>query len=227
MQTITAKTSNLAPGCYASPSVYSMDSRVCKGCPSNEDCSKACVQTLQQLRSTINVADLLKRHTNAMVSAANPAIPARESNAKFLPSPKPPADKVDRKPSAERKTQKFEISEEDMTLAESLNDKPGKEAIRLCKNGTMALMRVDLPAGRNPFAATHPCFMQVTCAELLNGSVTKLSLRNAFMSKLGKKEPWSVGTATSHVNIALQMLGGFGFIKETNGNYQLTTKEVE
>ena len=226
MQTELAKSANRAPGCFASPSVYSMDSRVCKNCPSSQDCFKACLDTLQQLRSTINVADLLKRHTNAMASVANPASPEKENNVKFMPSHKPPADKIDRKPSVERKTQKFEMSEEDERLAASLNDKPGKEAMRLCKNGMMALMRSDLPAGRNPFSATQPCFMQVCCEELLNGSVTKLSLRNAFMSKLGKKEPWSVGTATSHVNIALQMLEGFKFIQETNGNYQLVRNEV-
>lgn len=213
----------MAPGCYASPSVFSMDSKVCKACPAHEGCSTACVETLQRLRTTINVADLLKRHTHAMASIAEPANVETESTAKYLPSPKmPTGDKlIARKVSVERKAPKFEVSEADMTLAASLNDKPGKEAVRLCKNGMMAVMRAELLANRNPFVQEHPCYLQVTCKELLNGGVTKLSLRSAFMKQLGRKEPWGAATATSHVNIALQMLEGFGFIKETNGNYQL------
>lgn len=213
-----------APGCYASPSVFSQDSDICRSCPSFETCAQACIQTLQALRESINVESLLARHKNARsvtIESAAPSEPAPISFIKFMPSVKTPDERVERKVRAEPATQ--DVSEADMAIIGTLNKKSQELAIMWCKRGLIAKIRDDMRDGRNPFASeARLSHCGVVCDELLKGTVTRASLTKAFMSRLGAKSPWDKGTASAHVGIAMPVLVAFGVAQDTSEGWVVT-----
>lgn len=215
-----------APGCYASPSVYSQDSDICRSCPTFDGCAQACIKTLQALRDQINVEYLLARHKNARaatIEAVEPAEPAAPNFIKFMPSVKKPDAQVERKVRHEPAV--HNVSVEDMAIIGTLNKKSQELAATWCKRGLIAKIRDDMNEGRNPFASeARLSHCGVVCDELLKGTVTKQSLMKAFMTRLGAKTPWDKGTASAHVGIAMPVLVAFGIAQETSEGYVATPK---
>lgn len=211
----------MAPGCYASPSVFARDSEICRGCPTYDACSQACVETLHALRDRINIDRLLNRHTSARQATieATPAVePSLPATIKFMPSVKPATQKVE--PKREAPTPAFasaeEITPEQQGIIDTLNKKSQDLAIKWCKRGMIDTIKKDMRRGVNPFASQARLdHCSVVCEELLNGSVTKQSLKKAFMKKLGAKTPWDESTASAHVGIALPALVAFGIAIES------------
>ena len=217
------QTPAMAPGCYASPSVYAQDSEICRGCPTFDDCGAACVQTLHALRDRINIDRLLNRHQQARQAtieatpAADPALPA---TIKFMPSVKPQADKVLVKVSRPEPVVTTDITEDQLAIIETLNKKSKALAITWCKRGMIDKIKNDMREGRNPFASQARLdHCSVVCAELLKGTLTKHSLMQAFMSQLGNKTRWDKGTASAHVGIALPVLVAFAIAIETPAGF--------
>lgn len=211
----------LAPGCYASPSVFARDSQVCRGCPTYEDCAQACVETLHALRDKINIDSLLARHRNARASTIE-AAPREESPLpnlhKFLPSVKAPETKVERQ--AKPEAVNHDLRPEDQAIIDTLNKKSQELAIKWCKRGMIEQIRHDMRQGRNPFASQARLdHCAVVCDELLKGSVTKQGLKKAFMARLGAKSPWDEATASAHVGIAMPVLVAFGIAIETPAGF--------
>lgn len=216
-----------APGCYASPSVFSHDSVVCQGCPAFDACSSACIETLQALREKINVEDIINRHRRAKAStieSAQPAV-AKPDYSKFLPSVRKPEVKVERKPERVKVDAATELTPEQEAIIAGLKQNSQALARKWIKNGLLGLIRSELQAGRSPFAsqARHN-HESVVCDELLKGTVTKLSLKKAFMARLGNKQPWDESTAASHVGIALPVLVAFNIAVETEEGYALNPR---
>lgn len=223
-----------APGCFASPSVFSHDSQVCQACPSFDACGTACIATLQALRATINVDDILARHSRAKGIVASASTENASSTApaaaqpdfsKFLPSVKRPAQKVERKAKEEVAVAQ-DIDEHSATIINSIAQVNAKAlASEWVKSGMVEKIRTDLTQGRNPFASeARQSFRSVACDELLKGTVTKTSLKKAFMSRLGNKKPWSEASASSHVGIIMPALVAFGFAVETSEGYALSPR---
>jgi len=213
-----------APGCYASPSVYSQDSDICRSCPTFDGCAQACIKTLNELRDQINVEYLLARHKNARAATIESAAPSEKPAAnfmKFMPSVKKPDAQVERKVRAEPAV--HEVSEADQAIIGTLNKKSQELAVTWCKRGLIAKIREDMLEGRNPFASeARLSHCGVVCDELLKGAVTKQSLMKAFMSRLGAKTPWDKSTASAHVGIALPVLVAFGIAQETSEGFVAT-----
>ena len=218
-------TNAMAPGCYASPSVFAGDSEICRSCPAFDDCSAACVQTLHALRDKINIDRLLNRHKQARqatIESAPQEEPTLPATFKFMPSVKSNADKVQPKVSRPEPMPSVSVSAEDQAIIDTLNKKPQDLALKWCKRGMIDTIRKELAQGRNPFA--HQARLDhcsVVCAELLNGSVTRASLKQAFMKQLGAKSPWDESTASAHVGIAMPVLVAFGIAIETPNGFAL------
>jgi len=209
-----------APGCYAAPSVFSHDSQVCQACPAFDACSVACMQTLQALRDKINIEDILAKHRMAKsvtIERAKPQDdPPKIDMSKFLPSIKKPQEKVERKVEREPRAE-HAVPEHHKAIVDGiLSKKPRELATKWCKHGMVEKMKTDLAAGTNPFASqARQNFESVTCDLLLKGTLTKQTLKKAFMANLGSKEPWDERTAASHVNIILPALVAFDIAIET------------
>lgn len=210
----------MAPGCYASPSVYARDSEICRGCPAYDECSQACVQTLHALRDRINIDRLLNRHTQARqatIEATPTPEPELPATIKFMPSVKPATQKVEPKREAPAPAVAgVEVTPQQQAIIDTLNKKSQDLAVKWCKRGVIDTIKTELSQGRNPFASQARLdHCSVVCEELLNGSVTRASLKKAFMSKLGAKSPWDETTASAHVGIALPVLVAFGIAIES------------
>lgn len=221
MESIDTAVPATAPGCYAAPSVFSHDSQVCQACPTFDACSAACIDTLKALRDKINIEDVLSRHRAAKSATIEKTVEPTEEKpkidvAKFLPSVKKPVGPVERKVERVPKVSQ-EVSTELQAIVDAISSKKPRElAAKWCKHGMVEKMRVDLAAGANPFASqARQNFESVTCDLLLNGGLTKQSLKKAFMANLGAKEPWDERTAASHVNIILPALIAFNIAIET------------
>lgn len=216
-----------APGCYAAPSVFSHDSEVCRVCPAFQSCSEACVKTLQELRSRINIEDLLARHravkSATIEQARAPDHLPKIDIGKLMPSVRMPPEKVEQAPKP--KAPKVDVTPDHQKILDELNEKPRALAAKWCRDGIIDQMRDNLLQGINPFASqARQNFESVTCELLINGAVTRQALKKAFMTRLGAKTPWSDGTASSHVNIALQALEGFGIIMETSEGWVVSPR---
>ena len=194
-----------APACFGAASVFAHDSLVCRSCHAFDNCSASSYQTLQRIRDTINVSDLLKRHDHARGrSGRHPVIdstlPLRPSNGSLQNAP------VERETRIEFMT--FQPSKNDQAIIESLPVKPAQLAESFCKRGIIERMRNDLPVGRNPFDDMKPPFMRVVCDLLLAGGFTKIELREAFQ----KRMEWTESTSRSHVSIVISVLLAFEII---------------
>lgn len=179
-----------APACFASASIHSSDSEVCRGCVVFVECSVASLETLEAIKSVINVRDLLNSHAQNRKLRITPTIIGDE-----LIENKLPAVQVERK----TKIIKMEltITEEDGVLVARLPVKPQMLARRLCETGYISLIRKDLRENRNTFAESGPAFMRIAVDMLLAGGGTKRLLKARLMEELA----WSEGTAGSHVAI--------------------------
>ncbi len=200
-----------APGCFGAASVFSMDSKVCQACPAFNVCGDASIKTLEQIRDTVNVRDLLARHAAARLRAQQ-GKPANVAPQPIAVSPIPVAQRapiakpVERKTAVERVT--FSISDDDQHVIAILGEQSSKtkeQAIVLCKQNKINDCRSMLPKGVNPFAKSGPSYLRVACDMLISGPVTKASLRLRLVKELS----WTDNTAGSHVAIACALLYAF------------------
>ncbi|MFM0095576.1 hypothetical protein PQQ87_08185 [Paraburkholderia nemoris] len=191
-----------APGCFASPSIYAIDSQYCQQCVAYRECGEAMQKTLTELQPVINVKDLIDLHEKArkkMGIVREPEVAAVVETAFAASSPLPQA--IERKTVVAKVD--FEIDQKTMDLIANIgNVKAKAQALVLAKTNMIERAIVALSKGENPFINTPPRFLNVACDMLLNGGFTKASLKKALMERLGQSE----GTAGSHVSIAVAML---------------------
>ena len=204
-----------APACYAAPSIFSRDSQVCRVCPTHEQCEEASLRTLQELRKTIDVTDLLARHAQARKKTVEKVAPAVEpvNNLKFLPSIKPPVSPVVRKARIEPAT--FTIEDDIQQVIDNLNKNPATLVRRLAKAGVVGLVRQELAAGRNPLPEDKWTWVSIACQKLVEGGYSKQSLVMAYMTKMG----WKETTANSHFVIVTPAFRALGLIVESEGKF--------
>jgi len=200
-----------APGCYGAASVYSTDSSVCKGCTAYQECGSASLETLEAIRATVDVRDLLKKHAAARAKAAPAAAPSTPIEKRPIPVSQPRViDKpIERKTTQEKVT--FELTMEMSSTIERIaaqNKKAADQATTLCKMGRINDMRAMLPKGINPFVEGGPSFLRVVCKHLINGGFTRTGLRVAMAEELG----WTEETAASHISQAIAILGAFRIV---------------
>lgn len=212
---MTTTINQKAPGCFGAASVYGVDSKACQGCVGFAGCGDASMATLQSIRETIDVRDILAKHENARLKseAARKALirSPRPPAAQPRPAqPKPILQPVERQTSMA--SMRFEISADDQYVLANIsakNDKAGKQAIIWCKANKIRECREELPQGRNPFAVGGSAFMRVACDMLISGGFTRASLKDELMRKLD----WTDGTAGSHVSMIVAILASFKLIE--------------
>lgn len=212
-------TEEKAPGCFGAASVFSHDSKVCRGCIAFENCGQASLATLDRIQSMMDVRDLLKRHEKAKAKydaereAAIIATPAEEGEG--LPP------RREREVPVERKTRmtavNIEVDEESQTVIARIGNKKARDqAIALCKANMIDRVREALTANENPFAERGPGFLRVFCDLLLRGPFTRSQYRERLKADLS----WSDGSANSHCAIAQALMTTFGFAAMSGETFQ-------
>lgn len=205
---MTATTEQQAPGCFASASVYGVDSVVCQACPAYADCGDASVKTLQEIRQLVDVTDLLARHKAARAAARLKNPPQKKPvEPSTVPVSQPTTGEPIERTTAMAKVI-YEITPEDQAAIDyigSKNTKAREQAIVLCKNGKVNDMRAMLPVQRNPFTESGPKYLRVACDMLMRGGFTRASFKTQLMTELG----WGEGTAASHFALASALLYSF------------------
>jgi hypothetical protein len=216
-------TPSMAPGCYASPSVFASDSDICRGCPVFNDCAQACVGTLEAMRDRINIDSLLARHREARrttIEAAPQEEPTLPVAVKFMPSIKPSTEKVERKAPPPRRVV-AEVTADQQAIVDSISQSNAKKlALKWCKDGIVEKIKTDMSQGRNPFDAQDSlAYCAVACEALLAGTLTRRGLKELFMKRMGKTTRWDERTAASHVGIVMPALVAFGIAVETPAGF--------
>lgn len=220
---MTVEARQQAPGCFGAASVFSMDSQVCQACVAFKDCGDKAIETLEAIKSTINVADILTRHQaarqKALANKPKPVAPQPiEQSPIPIAQPKPITKPVERKTAMQRVT--FEISEADQAVIMRIGEKSVKtkeQAVVLCKQNKINAMRWNLPKGLNPFSTSGPAFLRIACDMLINGGFTKASYKARLVADLS----WTDGTAGSHVAIACALLFAFGIVVGKDDSFVL------
>jgi hypothetical protein len=213
---------SLAPGCFASASVYGMDSKACQSCVAFAECGEESVKTLQAICAKIDVKDLLDRHEKARrAHSAQRRYGQQESlqsEVSPLPvaQPKPITQKVERTTDVE--TVKFEVTFEHQEIISKMSNKLAMTlATALCKRNKIDQIKRDLPLGINPLEGATPAFLRIAFAELLAGGFSKTKLKQRLMSELG----WGEGSAAPHVSLICVFLASFNITQESDGVFML------
>lgn len=201
-----------APGCFGAASVYSTDSTICQACVGYRECGAAALATLEAIKATVDVRDLLQKHAAARLKA-NPVSPApsRPVNKSPLPVKQPRLmDKpIVRTTPLERV--EFAMSADMVSVVERIaaqNKKAAEQATTLCKLGKVTEMRALLPLNVNPFTEGGPPYLRVICDHLIHGGFTRGQMRVALVEQLG----WTPETAASHISQAIAILGAFRIV---------------
>lgn len=219
---MTVDTKQQAPGCFGAASVFSMDSKFCQACVAFSDCSEAALKTLETIRATVNVSDILKRHQAARQKMldSKQIVTLQPIDPSPIPvsQPKRITKPVERKTSVQRVT--FTLSPMAQMLVDEIGKKSNKakeQAIVLFKQNKVSEMLRLISRGENAFAETGPAYLRVICDMIINGGFTKASYKAQLMKELN----WTDGTAASHVFIGVTLVCDFHMVIENAGHYSL------
>lgn len=205
-----ARLSANAPGCFASPSVYSMDSKVCQACQAFTACTDASLVTLEAIRSTIDVRDVLARHVKARLKAGYISAPLAPPHL-----PVEPVEPVKRLTPVARVT--FDVTPAHEAVLATLAAKTAELARQQIKQNLLTTARATLSAGKNPYAETGPKFLRIACDMLLEGGFSRMMLNRAMVNQFG----WQDTTAGPHVAQVCAMFNAFGVTQEIDGHLTL------
>lgn len=212
MNAESAKVETQTPGCFGSPSVYSLDSNVCAACASYNTCRIASYATLEKIRGTINVSDVLARHAKARIAAVSDSVakfPVEEPAPQA--QPKAIADKVARKTPVA--VVMFDVSSADEQIISTLAVKTGELARQQIKQNLLHNVAPGLKKGLNVYSQTGPKFLRIACDLLLRGGFTRNSLNRAMVTEFA----WQETTAGPHVAQVCGLFNAFGITQEKNG----------
>lgn len=200
-----------ALACFAAASVFSHDSEVCRKCCAFDACATASLDTLEQIRNIVNVADLLKRHEKAK-KVARAALQAKDEAAAAA---QPPGNvQPSLMGAVERKTEvvkiQFDVSTDNERIIATLPSKLQKITVPLCKKGYLDAAKKSVQEGRCTLAETAPGWFRVALTKLVSGGFSRAELRAAMMNELN----WKEGSAAPHTSMAVFLFKAFGIAKE-------------
>ena len=215
-ESTVSKTALKAPACFGSISCFSYDSEHCKHCPAYQACAVETQKTLESIKATINVDDLMRKHKKAKekmqgkrdVERAKIETPA--SKPEPYGQPKLP-DIVVRATKTEKVT--FEITEQDNEIILKLPVKAQTFACTLIKSGMVNDVKQGLKDGRNAIDGKKPMWFSKSVGLLAQGGFTRAELREHLMSELS----WGENSAGPHVSLAIAILTGFNLAKDDSG----------
>lgn len=177
----------------------------------------ASLDTLQKIRSVIDVSDLLKRHEKAKRVARKVIQANDEAAAAALPpgNNKPPLTAAERKTEVAKVT--FETSADEESVIATLAVKVRPVAVSICKTGMLARIKKELREGRNALTESGPGWLRVTIDRLLAGGFVRSELRAAMRQELG----WEESSAGPHASMAVALFVAFGVMQEIEGRFVL------
>lgn len=210
-----------APGCFGSPSCFAQDSKICTKCPAHQTCGVEVLNTLERIKSIVNVSDLIHKHKQALTKARQERKERFKGESAPAKPPRPMPKSVERTSKIEKIT--YEIDEETQSLIGTLPVKAQSFATQLCKTGLVQRIKKDLKQGENPLAKTGPKFLSLTLTSLINGGFTKSELRSKFIEEFN----WTDNTAASHVSLAVKLLVMFEIAVESGSNIVVNPKLLD
>lgn len=214
MNVESISTAAQSPGCFGSPSVYSLDSSVCAACASYNTCRRAAHVTLENIRGAINVSDVLARHAKARLTAiSNAADKFPVADAEATAQPKPLKDKVIRKTPVA--VVMFDVSASDEQIISTLAVKTGELARQQIKQNLLSTVAPALKQGLNPYASVGPKFLRLACDLLNKGGFTRASLNREMITQFA----WQHTTAGPHVAQVCGLFNAFGITQEIDGTF--------
>jgi hypothetical protein len=206
------------PGCFGAASVFAHDSNICRVCKSFDACAVESINTLEQIKGLVNVADLLKRHEVARkavgLSVTSTVAPEISGKVPTIPEKTPViVEPVERKTQVENVT--FDLCADTTLTLDSLSVKSKAAATQLCKHGLIDKIKAGVQEGRNALTVSKPNYITVAIDSLLSSGFSRSGLRAQYVEKLG----WGEATASSHVSIICPILTAFGIAQESNGQF--------
>lgn len=204
-------------GCFASATIFSRDSEVCRNCEWFNPCSEESIKTLQALKTMIDVSDLAKRHDAARKRERIAAEREGEVSVGFVKRPVSKerfSQPLERKTKVEKVT--FELDEDEIRIIESLPSKAKPFAERLCSSDMISQIKLELSNGRNALDNKKPEFLRVAIDALLDNGFSKSELRQRFVDEF----EWREASAQSHVSFTVPILVGFGIAQEVDGRFK-------
>lgn len=218
-----------APACFAAASVFSHESATCNRCPAFANCSEAAFETLQRIKDTVNVSDLLRRHKQARAATGGLPEPTEQVSEPRSSTPdEQVAQPVVAAPPMARQTKVTYTAIPFTCYEQELVDRANKNAQRLAKTLwavglTAALVRTELLKGVNPCDSSAPQYFSVLCDLLIHGSVTQRMLREELEKRGGKNGGGqSSSTAVSCASVLFAFVKLFGIAQEEAGALVLT-----
>lgn len=211
--TTEEKTVNHAPACFGSISCFARDSEHCRQCAAYAACEVQSGETLEAIKSIVNVDDLIRKHQMARLKEKSKAEKARyDMNKAKAVSYAPPQPKMPEVAQRATKVEKvvLEVSAEDQAMVEKLPVKAQPIALSWLKTGVIHQIREGLKENKNAMAGKKPQWLDKLVDGLIQGGFTKGELKNRFMTEL----EWTEGTAASHVSLGLALLLCFRVIKQ-------------
>lgn len=204
------------PGCFGSPSVFSVDSAVCRSCSSGAECQPKAHETLERIKNSVDVRDLLVRHEKikAAVAAKNPRphpgnpISWRELSIK---DDKPVAR------STERVKTEYEVSEVEMALLSKCPESVQKVAIDIVKKGYKVNFVAALNQRKNPFAGYSLNFIEIAGDLLLQGSFS----REDYTERLQRITKAQEASCRSKVSIGIAVLKALMLIESIENGFKV------
>ena len=200
------------PGCFGSPSVFSVDSNICRNCASGAACQPKAHETLERIKNSVDVRDLIARHEKikSAVQARNPR-PHPGNPVTWRDLPAQNTKQVAR--STERVKTEYEISPLEMALLEKCPDSVQKVAIDLLKKGYKTNFVAALKQHKNPFAGYSLNFIEIAGDLLLNGVFT----RDDYMQRLQRITKAQEASCRSKVSIGVAVLKALMLIEPVDG----------
>jgi hypothetical protein len=203
-----------APACFAAASVFTHDSEVCRQCCAFDACAAASLETLEQIRHVVNVADLLKRHEKAK-KVSREAIKAADE--KKLADQPPGNNQPPLTGAVERKTEvvavKFEVTPEEEAVVAKLSSKVQPIVVRMLKRGALSQVKKSVKEKHNALAESEPEWLRLAVDHMIAGGFTRSELRETLKTKLD----WADSSTGPHASMAALLLKGFGIAQEIEG----------
>jgi hypothetical protein len=178
------------PSCFGLPSVYLPSTPTCGQCKSQARCVPSCHRMLVALSDKLDVTgNLALLERTGLVVLSEATLPV--DGATTIEAPVAQAVRVN-----------LAIDAPAQLLLDGLPVRVAKFLKPLIERGQDVKARRSLAAGKNPFDASTPRWLQFTGARLLlQNSFTKSDLRAMYVREF----EWSDATASSRVSIVVSL----------------------
>lgn len=188
----------IRPGCFGVPSVFSFTSRVCGKCEHHGNCQSQAHAALLGAPPRL-VGKLLEQH-NEYRRAVDASTPESTTLNTTRPTPK----------TASKLAVRLPLSDAQLATLSGMTKRAAEYLKRLMVRGIDKEVLTAAEMGRNGFMSSKHRSLHLALERLLEGGLTKASLRLAYCEDLG----WSETSAFSEVTLVWKIFQAMGLAVE-------------